>query len=273
MSQKATLEAPPRVGLRKTSPKRKSTKVQYPVPKKPILSIIDGKTSCIIHKYVPTYHFMHVCPKAAAILGSRPWISQYKINKPYDAAAVSSVLHAITLSKPFPVTADLTKNLLTYEAALRLGITPSQPVLKPLMAAINALISRTPNTNVVLGFIEHRLGYNDPVFKHTANVLCYRRFKGEIQNVKGFERMVAKRPQLQSAMMQIDRTHKENREKRASLLEANEKKHVLGEKVAGGLEAALGPKRRVSNEHKEKLLGILMDKTEVMILEKTEKTG
>src|SRR5690242_11973985 len=184
---------------------------------------------------------MHVCPKAAAILGSRPWVSQYKIRRPYDAAAVSSVLQAITLSKPFPVTADLTKNLLTYEAALRLGIMPSQPVLKPLMAAINVLISRTPITNVVLGFIEHRLGSKDPVFKHIANVLSYRRFKGEVENVKAFERMVAKRPQLQSTMVQVGRAHKEKREKRALLLETSKKKQGLGEKVAGGLEAVLGP--------------------------------
>jgi len=215
---------------------------------------------------------MHVCPKAAAILGSRPWVSQYKIRRPYDAAAVSSVLQAITLSKPFPVTADLTKNLLTYEAALRLGIMPSQPVLKPLMAAINVLISRTPITNVVLGFIEHRLGSKDPVFKHIANVLSYRRFKGEVENVKAFERMVAKRPQLQSTMVQVGRAHKEKREKRALLLETSKKKQGLGEKVAGGLEAVLGPKRRVSKEHKERLLRILTDEVEVKIPEKTEKT-
>ncbi|KAJ4993750.1 hypothetical protein SVAN01_00804 [Stagonosporopsis vannaccii] len=254
--------------------KGESTKLQYPVPRKLTVSVVDGKTSRIIHKYVPTYLLMRVSPKAASVLEPRPWADRYKIYGPYDAAAVSNVLHVITLSNPIPITTDLLENLLTYEAALRLGITPSQPMLRPLLAAINAQVSDKPVTNEVLSFIERRLGFQEPVFKHTASVLCYQRFKGKVEDVKAFERMVAKRPQLQSAMVQIDCAHKKGREKRVLMKpEASEGKQGLGEKIAGRLEVVLGLKREESKQHREELLKILKGKTEAKAPEKTEKTN
>lgn len=202
-AEEKILDVLSRAGVRKPSPpkKEKKPKVQFPQPRKLTISIIDAKTERVIHKYMPSHLLLRVSAHAASVLEPRPWAGRYKIYGKYDLGAMTSVIHAVTLSDSLPIAAHLSENLLTYEASLRLGIQPTHPFLKPLLSAINAQISSTPVSSEVLGFVTYRLGSQDPVFKRTANVLCHQRFRGEIDDVEAFERMVGKRPALQRAMM------------------------------------------------------------------------
>ena len=287
----ATLDTLTRAGVQKSSSPQESSVAKYPAPRKLSISIVDGKTDRVIHKYVPTRLLMGVSSKAAEVLEAKPWAGRYKIYGKYEPAAMNSVINAVILSQKMPVDADLCPNLLKYEACMRLGIAGTHSSVKPLLTAINMQISTTPVTSEALAFITCHLGSKDSVFTHTANVLCHQRFKGEVDDVRAFEKMVARKPALQKAMVQIDQTHKARREainasKRAwTRPEAGEERALLGHTVVNELEAVLlareeFEKGKVDKEQKEELLKLLkgesLSKTvevvgEVGRAEKTEK--
>lgn len=270
---KRILDALSRAGVRKfPMPKEKKPEVKtYPAPRKLTVHIVNGKTDAIIHQYVPTYLLMDISSKAREVLESKPWVGQYKIYGKYNPAAMSSMLDAMTHHLPIPISAtNLVENLLIYEASLRLGIARTHTSLKPLLTSIYTQISSTPIDNEILAFVTYHLGSKEPVFMHMANVLCHQRFMKSVPNVQPFEKMVAKKPALQKAMVQIDRAHKARREafkanKRArsnnEASEGDEKSDDDGDKVVGaqtveGMLEAAASEVKNDQEQKEKLLGL-----------------
>ena len=216
---KEILDALSRAGIRKSpsSAPQKPPKKIYPAPRKLFVAIVDGKTEAVIHKYVPVRPLMLISAKAAEFLEPKPWAGKYKIYGKYNTGALSGVLNAIVLHAGIPVvTSDdetsLPCNLLTYEACLRLGISCTHASVKTLLKTIYTQISSSSISSDVLALITYRLGPEDVVFTHTANVLCYQRFSRQVDDVKVFERLVAKKPALQKAMVQIDQSHKARRE-------------------------------------------------------------
>ncbi|KAF1924576.1 uncharacterized protein M421DRAFT_424713 [Didymella exigua CBS 183.55] len=167
----------------------------------------------VIHQYVTVYRLMAISSQAKQVLEWKPRAGQYKIYGKYSRAAMSSVLDAIVYLQPIPIsTTVLADNFLTYEACLRLGISNKRAELKPLLTAVYDQISKGPVDNEVLAFVTYHLGSKDPVFRHTANVLCHQRFIKSVPDVKEFEKMVAKKPALQKAVLQIDQAHKSRRQ-------------------------------------------------------------
>lgn len=254
------LDALSRAGVRKpSSTKAPGIKMSHPAPRKLTVSIVDGRTDHVIHKYVPSRLLMSISTKAAEVLGDKPWAGRFKVYGKYDPAIMNDVINAIMLSHKMPIATDLTTNLFTYEACLRLGIPPTHPSFKPLLVATYSQISSAPVSSEILSFITYRLGAKDAVFAHTANVLCHQRFKGEVDDLKVFENMVARKPALQKKMVQIDQAHKARREA------LNASKRRWGEREACGdgrvvtddLEAVLATKEDVDVEQAEELLRLL----------------
>ncbi|KAF3006588.1 hypothetical protein E8E13_006971 [Curvularia kusanoi] len=256
------LEALTLAGLHKSSaPKAKSPKTSFPGPRKLTVRIINGNTDSLIHQYVPSRLLIGASAKAAEVLETKPWAGTFKVYGKYDIKAMNDVVNTIILSQKMPIATDLASKLLTYEACLRLGVQLAHASLKPLLIAINAQISSAPVSSEILSFITYRLGPKDAVFEHTANVLCHQRFKGEVDDVKAFEKLVARRPALQAKMVQIDQAHKARREalvasKRQCKIDAAEKSDPT-DAVAVQLGAALVVSEAVDVEQKEKLLGLL----------------
>ncbi|KAJ4359214.1 hypothetical protein N0V95_002380 [Ascochyta clinopodiicola] len=216
---KAVLDALWRTGLRQSSLVRpkKVEKKTFPAPRRLLIAIVDGKTHNVIHKYVPVRYLMQISSKAAKVLEPMPWVGKFKVYGQYNLLALTNVVNVIVRREDIPVltdddTSSLTANLLTYEACLRLGISSTHSALKVLHKAICAQISRSEITPDILHFVTYRLCPEDAVFRHTANVLCYKRFTKTIPDLSSFENMVAKKPALQKAMAQIDQTHKARRE-------------------------------------------------------------
>lgn len=256
-TSKATLNALSRASVRKPCvPKVKNPKVQHSAPRKLTVSIVDGDTERVIHKYVPTRLLMAASTTAANVLDPRPWAGRFKVYGMYDVDAMNSVLCSIILSQKMNVNAeDLRMNLLTYEACKRLGVPSNHNTVKPLVAAINKQLSSAEVSNELVTFISCRLGCKDVVFTHMAHVLCNQRFKGEVQDGKAFEKMVARRPTLQKAMVQIDRAHKARREAfNASKRGANKGDDLNVEEV---VEATVKGKVGVSEEQQNALLALL----------------
>ncbi|KAF2628118.1 hypothetical protein BU25DRAFT_490759 [Macroventuria anomochaeta] len=248
---KTILDALIRAGICKctTKPKGESTDVKYSAPRKLTVSVVDGKTDRVIHKYVPTRLLMGISARAAEILEAKPWAGKFKIHGKYEPAAMNSVIYAIILSQKMPVNADLTANLLKYEACLRLGIPSTHSSVKPLLTAINTQISTTTITSEVLTFIAYHLGSQDPVFTHMANVLCHQRFKGAVEDVKACGKMVARKPALQKAMVHIDQAHEARRE----AINASKRNRTKKSEDESGAESLVGAtlknKAAIAEEH------------------------
>lgn len=274
---KRIIDALSLAGLRKNSkPKAmKPEKKTYPPPRKLTVDIVDGKTDAVIHQYVSVYRLMDRSSKAKEILESRPRAGRYKIYGKYNSAAISSVLNAITHLQPIPLSAEiLVENLLTYEACLRLGISTKRAELKPLLTTICSQISNGPIDNEILTFVTYRLGSHDPVFKHTANVLCHQRFIKSVPDVAEFEKMVARKPALQKAMVQIDQEHKARREAlkagakmyhgsdadvEVSGKSGGEDSRVVEGEIVGNMLEMIAREREYDHKQRGKLLGLFQD--------------
>ena len=214
-ASQALLEALEQAGVRNQSTKTKqdALKKKYPAPRKLTVSIVNGKTRHVVHKYMPTRLLMAISPEANGVLECKPWAGKFYIYGKYAPDSMSAVLNAIILSQNMPVAAtDIVENLYTYEACLRLSIPSTHPSLKPLLTCINDQLSTTDYGSEIIGFVTYRLGTDDPVFAHMTNVLCHKRFTGAVQDAEAFEKMIAKKPALQKAMMQIDHAHEARRE-------------------------------------------------------------
>ena len=247
-----------RAGLRKSpAPKKYMEKKPSPGPRKLTVSIIDGKTDRLLHKYVPSRLLMATSAKATEVLEAKPWAGTFKIYGKYDPSTMNDVINAIILSQKMPITEELIDNLFTYEACLRLGIQPTHAKMKLLVAKINTQLSSAPISKEVLSFVASRLGPKDAVFEHTANVLCNQRFKGEIQDKKAFEKMVSRKPALQKKMVQIDQAHKARREAiAASKRQAGAQKKSPVDALAAELKAASTANEAAAVEQKMKLLSL-----------------
>lgn len=240
--------------LKSSAPKKYMAKAPYPGHRKLTVRIVDGKTDQLIHKYVPSRLLMAISAKATEVLEAKPWAGTFKVYGKYDPLTMHALVNAIILSQKLPATEDLIDNLFTYEACLRLGISPTHAKTRPLVAKINGQISRAPISKEMLAFVASRLGPKDVVFKHTANVLCNQRFKGEIQDLRAFEKMVARRPAMQKEMVQIDQAHKARREAFAASKRAAGKGPV--EALAAELKAAKTANEVAAVEQKMKLLSL-----------------
>ncbi|KAF9691027.1 hypothetical protein EKO04_011054 [Ascochyta lentis] len=271
---KEVLDALSRAAVRKPSSVRrnKAEKKTYPIPRKLLISIVDGKTDFVVHKYVPVRYLMQISDKAAEVLEPKPWAGKFKIYGKYDHSALRSVVDAIVRREDIPVLTDdesssLEANLLTYEACLRVGISSTHGSVKALLKTVYSQLSKSAITPDILHLVTYRLGPEDAVFRHTANVLCYQRFTKNIPNVLSFEEMVAKKPALQKAMVQIDQAHKARREainasKRDSTHkngEAGDEARVsaLNEMVESAVATARVRKDDVAEEQKDALLALL----------------
>jgi hypothetical protein len=245
-------------GLRKPSaPKKYMEKKPCPGPRKLTVSIVDGKTDRLIHKYVPSRLLMARSAKAAEVLEAKPWAGTFKVYGKYDPSTMNDVINTIILSQKMPITEELIDNLFTYEACLRLGIQPTHAQIKLLVVKINKQISSAPISKEILAIIASRLGPKDVVFEHTANVLCNQRFKGEIDDLKAFEKMVSHKPALQKKMVQVDQAHKARREAiAASKRQAVAEKKSPADASAAELAAASTANEAAAVEHKMKLLSL-----------------
>lgn len=247
-----------RAGLSKPSAHNKyMAKAPYSGPRKLTVSIVDGQTRRLIHKYVPSRLLMAISAKATEVLEAKPWAGTFKVYGKYDSNTMHTLINTIILSQKLPVTEDLIDNLFTYEACLRLGIQPTHAKARPLVAKINTQISHTPVSKEILAFVASRLGPKDAVFKHMANVLCNQRFKGEIDDLRAFEKMIARKPAMQKQMVQIDQAHKARREAFAASQRAAGKGPV--EALAAELKAASSANEVAAVEHKMKLLSLFKD--------------
>ncbi|KAF1360845.1 hypothetical protein EJ07DRAFT_176929 [Lizonia empirigonia] len=223
-----------RAGVRRKAPEKAAPEKVFPAPRKLFHTIVDGKTDAVIHKYVPTRLLMQISAHASQILEPKPWAGKYKIYGPYDTPTLREVLDAITLHHNIPVSpSSLPENLLTYEACLRLGIVSTHNAVKKLITTICTQLSSSRITPDVLNLVTERLGPKDAVFRHTAHVLCHQRFKGAVDDVQTFEKMVARKPSLQRAMAQIDRSHEARREAAKA---AKQQWGKAGEGVEGGAQ-------------------------------------
>ncbi|UPX12892.1 uncharacterized protein EKO05_0003425 [Ascochyta rabiei] len=276
---KAVLDALSRAGVRQSSSVRpkKGGKKTFPAPRKLHVAIVDGKTDMIILEYVPVRYLMRISSQAATVLEPKPWAGKFKIYGQYDFSALRSVVNAIAHRADIPVRTDddtsslaansLTANLETYEACLRIGISSTHDSVRVLLKAVCAQISKSDITPDILHFVTYRLGREDAVFKHTANVLCYKRFTKTIPDISSFEKMVARNPALQKAMVQIDQAHKARREainasKRKSMHrngETGDETYVptLDKMCEATVDVAPGI---IANEQKEALLALLKTK-------------
>jgi hypothetical protein len=247
-----------RAGLRKEpAPKKHMEKKPSPGPRKLTVSIVDGKTDRLLHKYVPSRLLMATSAKATEVLEAKPWAGTFKVYGKYDPSTMNDVINTIILSQKMPISEELIDNLFTYEACLRLGIQPTHAQIKLLVVKINKQISSAPISKEILAFIASRLGPKDVVFEHTANVLCNQRFKGEIDDLKAFEKMVSRKPALQKKMVQIDQAHKARREAiAASKRQAVAEKKSPADALAAELAAASTANEAAAVEHKMKLLSL-----------------
>lgn len=259
-ASKALLKALSDAGVQKTPSLNKDTvDIPQPAPRKPTISIIDGHTGSMIKKYVPSHLFMHMSSHAAIVLGPKPWAGEYKVYGKYDRAAMKSVINAVIKSEDMPVATELEVNLSTYEACRRIGISSSHPCVKSLLDTIYAQISKGPATSQVISFVTDRLGVYDVLFNHLANVLCYQRYKGQVENPKAFRNMVTRNPALQKKMVQIDQAHKAQREAARASKREDDKRVGIAPAVTGveELEAKLKLEREAGVQQKEKLLRLL----------------
>jgi hypothetical protein len=228
-----------------------------PGPRKLTVSIVDGKTDRLLHKYVPSRLLMATSAKATEVLEAKPWAGTFKVYGKYDPSSMNNVINTIILSQKMPITEELIDNLFTYEACLRLGIQPTHAQIKLLVVKINKQISSAPVSKEILAFIASRLGPKDVVFEHTANVLCNQRFKGEIDDLKAFEKIISRKPALQKKMVQIDQAHKAMREAvSASKRQAVAEKKSPADALAAELAAASTANEAATVEHKMKLLSL-----------------
>lgn len=143
---------------------------------------------------------MQISAKAASVLEPRPWAKKYYIHGKYDVDALRGVVDAISLCLEIPVASakdegSLQTNFHTWEACHRLGIDPTHSSLKPLFATLCAQISDAQISPSILGRVTS-FGERDAVFMHMAHVLCHRRFSGVVGDVKSWEKMVSKRPEM-----------------------------------------------------------------------------
>lgn len=257
-ASKAILDALSNAGLLKPSTAKNAVMATRPDHRKAAISIVDGKDHSIIHENVPSRLLIKVSSKAAKVFEAKPSEVIYIVHKPYDPAAMSGVINSITLSQKFPVSEDLTANLRTYEACVRLSIESSEPCLKPLRRTINTQISnKSPDLPSILEFVTNRLGRKDGVFKHVAFTLCHQRYHGQVDDLKAFNKMVARRPQLQKMMVQIDQDHKARRGNiKASKIKG--KKNANDELLADvTLKAASKMKNEAGVKQKAELLKLL----------------
>lgn len=231
------LSALSRAGVRRKAAKKVAPEQVFPAPRKLFLTIVDGKTDAVIQKYVPTRLLMQLSAHAAQILQPKPWAGKYKIYGPYDTPTMREVLDAITLHHNIPLLpSSLPENLLTYEACLHLGIVSTHVAVKKLFTTICTQLSSSRITPDVLNLVTERLGPKDAVFRHTAHVLCHQRFKGAVDDVQMFETMVARKPSLQRAMAQIDRSHEARRE---AVTAAKQRWGTAGDGVEGGAQEGM----------------------------------
>ncbi|KAG9198885.1 hypothetical protein G6514_009260 [Epicoccum nigrum] len=251
-----------RAGLCKSfAPKKHTETKPCPGPRKLTVSIADGNTDRLVHKYVPSRLLMAASAKATEVLVAKPWAGTFKVYGKYDPITMNDVINTIVLSQKMPITEDLLSNLFTYKACLRLGIQPTHAQIKLLVVKINMQISSAPISKEILAFIATRIGPKDVVFKHTANALCHQRFTGQIDDLKGFERMVSCKSALQKKMVQIDQAHKARREaivasKRQRKQKAVAEKKGPADALAAELEAATTADEVAAVERKMKLLSL-----------------
>lgn len=265
---KRILDALSLAGLRKSPKEKKHKQKSFPAPRKLAVQIVDGKSGAIIRTDVPVYRLIDISSNAKQLLETTPRLARYKIHGKYKPASVRGVVEAITWLQPIPISSTLLMvNLFTYEASLRLWISNKRIELKPLLTAIYKQISSQPVDDDIMAFVVEHLGIEDPVFKHTAHVLCYERyttrFTKPVSEKKAFEKKVAKAHPMQKFMVQIDKNQKAERQARKMWRKAGSSSD--GEKVAANVEIMLSKialEKETDHEQKVTLLGLFKaDKT------------
>ena len=117
-----------------------------------------------------------------------------------------------------------------------------------------------------MAFVAEHLGTDDPVWKHTAHVLCYERyttrFTKPVSEKKAFEKKIGKAPDMQKFMVQINKSQKAERQARKKWTKPRSGSDQ--EKVADNVEAMLGQivqEKQPDDKQKETLIGLFKAST------------
>jgi hypothetical protein len=141
-------------------------------------------------------------------MGTSSKVDDKSIEHLLDLLTTQSVIDANGMKLE---SASLINNILMYQACIALGIHNDYvlPLLRKLKDEVSARLLTVDERNTII----NRVRATDPLMKHLAHNLCYRRINKKIDDIKGFEEWLAhkNRKKLQEQMVVIDQVHKKRR--------------------------------------------------------------
>jgi hypothetical protein len=170
--------------------------------------VADGNV--IIRKNVPIRALMASSTKLHDLLNVKCLVTQFRVPRNVDRKSIERLLDLLTTgcivdARTIKLTSrSFFADVLMYQACLALGIdyTHTIPLTRALRAEITARLLTFDEMNAIVECVPA----TDPLFKHLAHNLWYRRFNREISDILAFEKWLGRyhKRELRSAMIEMD---------------------------------------------------------------------